>query len=222
MNLKPLQVFCINLSERTDRRTHIEYEFSYQKKFDIHVVAALPHKVGAISLWQTIQHIVQNKINKDEDYFILCEDDHQFTKDYSCEYLKSAIKDAKKLDADILSGGVSWFQTGVQISKNLFWIDRFSGLQFTVIFRKFYQKILDVKDFGEHDDADYKISDLTDKKFVIHPFISIQKEFGYSDVTLKNRELGRVENLFKKSSRRLYILKKIMHVYKPDTFHCES
>ncbi len=69
----------------------------------------------------------------------------------------------------IFSGGVSWFKTGVQISENLFWVEKFSRLQFTVIFKKFYQRILDINDFTEHDAADYKISDLTDKKLLFTP-----------------------------------------------------
>ncbi|PTS97819.1 hypothetical protein DBR11_16345, partial [Pedobacter sp. HMWF019] len=43
---------------------------------------------------------------------------------------------------------------------------------------------------------DYKISYLAEKKFVIYPFISTQKEFGYSDVTTQNNIVGRVTKIF--------------------------
>lgn len=41
----------------------------------------------------------------------------------------------------------------------------------------------------------------------------MQKEFGYSDVTILNNEKGKVERLFKKTSGRLNILKKVKDFY---------
>ena len=38
------------------------------------------------------------------------------------------------------------------------------------------------------DTADEVISQLANNKMVIYPFISEQKDFGYSDVTLSNME----------------------------------
>ena len=60
---------------------------------------------------------------------------------------------------------------------------------------------------------DFKISELSDKIFVMHPFISVQKEFGYSDVTSKNAEEGYVESLFAGSSRKLNMLKRVKAEY---------
>lgn len=60
---------------------------------------------------------------------------------------------------------------------------------------------------------DFKISELSDSIFVIHPFISVQKEFGYSDVTSKNAEEGYVENLFRGTSQKLDMLKRIKVEY---------
>lgn len=211
-----IEVFVPNLKNRKDRRDSIKLSFENENMFRLHILEAIPHPTGAISLWKTLQSVVNIQKNHEDHFFIFCEDDHMFTKDYSFEFFNHAIQEAQHLDADILSGGVSWFQTGIQISKNLFWVESFSGLQFTVIFRKFYQKVLDVNDFGEHDAADLKISALTDKKFVMYPFISIQKEFGYSDVTAKNNEGGRVERLFNDTSGRLQLLKNVRQFYLPD------
>lgn len=210
-----LSIYAPNIISRNDRKIHLQREF-VQKEYVLNFVPPIVEEYGALSLWLTLQHIIKKKVDRNDDFFIFCEDDHQFTENYDFQLLKDCIQQAEQLNADILSGGVSWFKTGIQISKNLFWIEKFSGLQFTVIFKKFYQKILDVTDFGEHDAADYKISDLTDKKFIIYPFISIQKDFGYSDVTPKNNQEGRVEKLFEDTSGRFAMLKKVRNFYLPD------
>lgn len=211
-----LPIYVFNLKDRSDRRMFIKNEFANKCDFDVTIVEAFRHEIGAIGLWESIKKVVFSAKKNNKNFIIICEDDHQFTDHYNFDLLKICIQKAQTLDVDILSGGVSWFETGVQITKNLFWVEKFSGLQFTIIFKKFYQKILEVTDFGEHDASDYKISDLTDKKFVIYPFISIQKDFGYSDVTAKNNQEGRVEKLFEDTSERFELLKKVRNFYLPE------
>lgn len=161
----------------------------------------------------TIRSILEEHIDSPLDYIVFCEDDHQFTTHYSKEKLHTCIQEAALLNADVLLGGVSWFQSGIQVTPNLFWVERFTGLQFTVIFRKFFRKMLEAE-FTETDCADYKISDLSLRKFVAFPFLSTQKEFGYSDVTHKNDKTGRVEQLFDEASERLGLLKSVREHYK--------
>ena len=192
---------------------HIRHEFKNLKEFCLIFVPAIAHKTGCIGLWRTIQNLLLDLNNNADEMIILCEDDHQFSEKYNYPLLKEKIMEAKENDADILLGGVSWFKDAVQISQDLFWVEKFSGLQFTVVFKKFYEKILSAT-FLETDAADYKISDLSDKKFIIHPFISTQKEFGYSDVTPKNGEEGFVETCFKETSERLQLLKNVETYYK--------
>ncbi len=86
-------------------------------------------------------------------------------------------------------------------------------MQFTVVFRKFFQKILDA-DFANINAADLKLCELTENKFFIYPFLSIQKEFGYSDVTYGNNEKGRVENAFKDSDEKAKIINNVSTFYK--------
>lgn len=44
------------------------------------------------------------------------------------------------------------------------------------------------------------------------PFISVQKDFGYSDVTHSNNvKKGQIETLFKKTERRLSMIHKVFH-----------
>lgn len=208
-----IPTYVINLPERTDRLAHIQHQFEGKSEFDVTIMEASKYAIGAVGLWHSILKIIRIAFANDDDAIIFCEDDLQFTAQYTQEILIEQIKNAQKNDADILLGGVSWFKDAVQISSDLFWVEKFSGLQFTIIFKKFYERILEAT-FLEIDAADYKISSLTDKKFIIYPFISIQKEFGYSDVTSKNAEPGFVETCFKETSERLQLLKNVKTYYK--------
>lgn len=212
MEILPINVFAINLIHRTDRKANITAQFHGKEEFKLTVVPAIESPIGALGLWQTIQKIVQREISRGSDFFILCEDDHQFTNDYSKERLLASIQEAEQLEADILSGGVSWFDTGIQIAEGTFWVKTFNGMQFTVIFNRFYSKI-EGAEFKLGDAADFKISALSDSKLVMYPFISVQKEFGYSDVTRKNNEEGFVSRIFDETSNRFAILKKVRSHY---------
>lgn len=207
-----ISVQAINLIHRTDRREHIISQFGDKSCFSLSIVPAIEHQRGAYGLWQTIKQIVYKEKKKESKFFILCEDDHTFTETYSSDLLFRSIRQAQNLDADILSGGYSWFDNAIQISDHLFWTDKFTGMQFTIIFRKFYQTILEAE-FGEDVITDIHLSGISDNKFVIYPYISIQKEFGYSDVTSKNNEEGFVNSIFKSSIERLNSLDKVRRFY---------
>ncbi|WPV67749.1 hypothetical protein [Chitinophaga sp. LS1] len=55
-----IPVFVINLPHRQDKRLNIIHEFSDKNIFKTSIVAPIPHEIGAVSLWFTIQHIIQN------------------------------------------------------------------------------------------------------------------------------------------------------------------
>ncbi len=207
-----LSTYIMNLRNRGDRKAHILKEFAGRPEFNITIIEACEHHVGAIGLWQTVNHILQNLLNDKDEYIIICEDDHQFTNQYSKEILLNCLEEAQEKEADVLLGGVSSGLSIFPVSKSLCWLEKFSGLQFTVLFRKFFKTILEA-DFGNNDAADYKISSLTTKKFFIHPFISTQKEFGYSDVTLKNNVKGRVTKLFNGTSSTVHHLQEVVAFY---------
>jgi GR25 family glycosyltransferase involved in LPS biosynthesis len=211
--MNSIPTFVINLKRRVERREHILKEFNQRKEFDITVVEAQEHKIGAIGLWNTLQFILKEQLNKAHEYIIVCEDDHQFTDAYSKELLFSAIAEVRTKNADILCGGVSWFTDALAISPGIFWVDKFSGFQFTVIFRHFFTTILNA-DFNEEDVTDLKIASLSENKFFIFPFISVQKDFGYSDVTNKNNTAGRVDGLFSNSSNKAKTINYICNYYK--------
>lgn len=212
--MKKIPVYAINLPTRSDRREHILNQFKEKPEFNLTVFPAIQHKVGAYGLRLTLQQIVGNEINNnDSDFLIFCEDDHEFTENYSIEILLNGIKIAQNLGADILSGGCSWFDNAVQVSSGMFWINKFNGMQFTVIFRKFYNSILSAN-FDESVITDIELSALSDNIFVLYPYISVQKEFGYSDVTSKNNSIGYVSGIFNDALSRLSILNKVSDFYK--------
>jgi possible glycosyltransferase len=209
-----IPLFCANLPNRTERKVSITYEFEERKEFSLHILPAVHHEIGAIGLWQTFLPIVRLAAQQELPYFIFCEDDHVFTSAYDVEELMKRIKQAEQLKADVLSGGVSWMKHPIEVTPKLFWLEQFNGMQFTIIFQKFYNTLLALGEIEEEFALDFKISELSDSIFVMYPFISVQKEFGYSDVTSKNAEEGYVEGLFKGTSQKLNMLKRVKAEYK--------
>lgn len=208
-----IPTYIINLKTRTDRKVHIINEFAERSEFDINMVEACEHKCGAIGLWNTIRQIVQKADDSDEEYVLICEDDHQFTLAYSSQLLFNCIGEAKEKDASLLAGGVHWYQDIVRVSEQLFWAARFTGTQFIIIFKKFFMPILDA-DFCESDAADLKMSDLTNEVFFIYPFISVQRDFGYSDATEANNVQGRMAEMFRSCSKNIQIMIDVAAFYK--------
>lgn len=208
----PIQVYAPNLSCRTDRRTSLEHEFLDKPEFELHIVPAIENENGAWGLWQTFHSIVAIEAQKESDFFIFCEDDHTFTQDYDKDTLMANIAEANQLGADLLSGGMSWLSRPVQISPSLFHVDAFNGMQFTVVYRRFYSKILAYQT-KEGFVTDAFLSSVSENVYVVYPFISTQKEFGYSDVTSRNNENGRVTSLFCNMRKWLKRLDKVYRFY---------
>ncbi|SDK92690.1 hypothetical protein SAMN04487898_11342 [Pedobacter sp. ok626] len=206
-------VYIFNLPERKDRLEVIRKQFEGRTEFNIQIVHPEIDSNPRRSLWRTLVKVLTNRISDENlQYIIVCEDDHLFTKDYSPDLLDLAIKSALDLNADVLLGGVSWQKYPYQVMKHLFFITEFTGLQFTVIFRNFFNTILHA-DFSKKPIADKLISSLSDDKYLIYPPVSVQKEFGYSDVTPMNNRSGRVDFLFKNTENILYRYDQVLSYY---------
>ena len=212
MTKKRIPVYAVNLKSRIDRKKFILSQFDGKEEFQFYLIEAHQHRIGAMGLWGTIRYILNDLVCPEVEYIILCQDDHLFTKEYSKELLLCCIDEATSLGADILSCGVSGFTSAINVSENLYWVEKFSGLQLTVLFRNFFQKILD-SSFENINAADLKFCQLTEKKFFIYPFLSIQKEFGYSDVTNGNNVKGIVENGFRDSDEKVKIITSVSNSY---------
>jgi hypothetical protein len=200
--IKRIPTFLINLKSREERRNHILKQFSGKTVFDCTLVEAIEGESGRIGLWQTIRKIVSDSIHAQHDYILICEDDHEFTDHYAEEKLFSCIYHANLLKADVLLGGICFCDNNIRkVHDNLISADNFACMQFTLIFRSFFETILNAQ-FTREDCADFKITELSDKKLVIYPFISRQKDFGYSDVSDGYYE-NKMNEFFNETSRRI-------------------
>ena len=211
-----LPVYVINLKDRADRRKHIKAQFRGKKEFKLTWIDAVEHPIGAVGLWKSMVKVVETAIENDDDIMIICEDDHTFTSAYSKEYLLASIIGADEQGSELLSGGIGGFGTAVPVASNRYWVDWFWSTQFVVVFKPLFQKILDY-DFKDTDTADGVLSVLAKDKMTMYPFVSVQTDFGYSDVTRSNDEVsGMVDSLFKNTSLRLNMIHHIAHKFKKE------
>lgn len=209
-----LPVYVINLKDRVERRRHIEEQFQGKTEFKLTWVEAVKHTIGAVGLWKSMVKAVQMADANDDDIMIICEDDHTFTSTYSKEYLLANIIQANEQGSELLSGGIAGFGIAVPAAANRYWVDWFWCTQFIVVFKPLFQKILDY-DFKDIDTADGVLSDLAMNKMTLYPFISIQKDFGYSDVTRTNNEIsGMITNHFRQTYMRLNVIHHVAHKFR--------
>lgn len=207
-----IPVYVINLPERTERLKSIYETFKGKNEFELNVVPAIKRKRGADGLWQTIYSIVEKANGGDDEVIIICEDDHVFTPAYERDLFIDEVIAAGQGGCQMLLGGIGNYNNAVPISQNRLWIDWNWCTQFVVLYRTAFQSILDSK-FGEKDVADEFLSLLLPNKMVLSPFISRQKDFGYSDVTASNNNKGHIEDLFDKTEARLRRMMDVFHKY---------
>ncbi|MDR6784087.1 hypothetical protein ABIE26_002524 [Pedobacter africanus] len=214
MDILCLPTYIINLKKRTERLTHVLNEFKDKEEFKITVIEAVEDSVGAAGLWKSMIKIINLAIENNEDVIVLCEDDHQFTKNYNKEFLFENIVDAYNQGADILCGGISGgFGHVLPLTKNRFWIDNYWCNQFIVIYKSFYQTMLETE-FDRTKKVDNTLSELTSNKMVLYPFISEQKFFGYSDVTKYNQDHPEwTQNRFAMASEKLQVIQEVYRYY---------
>lgn len=212
MNL-PISVYALNLPHRKDRRASICSQFANKEEFNLIIYDALESKNGPWALWQNFYNIVKTESLRESEYFIFVEDDHVFTEAYDWSFLQERIREAQFLNADLLSGGMAVVKQPVLVTAHLFWVSAFNGMQFTVIFKQLYERILSAKT-TEGYVTDIHLSFLAKRKFVMYPYISLQKEFGYSDATSINNTEGRVMQFFDSTQALLEKLHKVNLFYK--------
>lgn len=208
-----IPTYVINLKERTDRLQHALKQFEGKPEFEVHVIEASSHEIGAVGLWQSILKIIEQVKDGDDDVIIICEDDHTFTEHYDRNtFLKNMIE-ASEQGVELLSGGIGGFGNAVPVTENRFWIDWLWCTQFMVLYRPIFQKILDYN-FTDKDTADGVFSELTSHKMAIYPFISVQSDFGYSDVTRSNNEIsGMITQHFINADKKMRIFHKAYLTY---------
>ena len=181
----------------------MEKQFEGRPEFHVTYVEAETNMPGNIGLWHSINKAVKKAIQNDDDLIIICEDDHVFTENYRRDLFFKNIIEALTQGAELISAGIGGFGDAVFVSNNRLWVNWFYSTQFIVLTSNVYQRIIDYN-FDKCDTADGVLSKIISNKQVLFPFMSIQKDFGYSDVTeSNNKNNGLVEHLFYKSTIRL-------------------
>lgn len=204
-----IPVYAINMSERKERREHIIRQFEGKLEFEFHLVEACTHAKGTIGLWNSIIKIVRKAKEDDEEVIIICEDDHYFTEHYSPGLLYKEIRETYIQGGELLSGGIGGFGQAIPTGYHRYWIDWMWCTQFIVIYSSLFDKILSYE-FKENDTADGVLSLLASTKMVVYPFISEQKDFGYSDVTQSNMvHKGLIREHFERSNKKLHMIEQI-------------
>ena len=197
-----INAYVINLPERIDRRKHIETQFFNRPEFLLHFIEAETDKIGAVGLWKSIVKIIKHALeNTSDDVIVICEDDHTFTEDYNREVFFEYIIKGALYNTQILFGGIGGVRNIVSVTKNLYWVDMIWCTQFIVIYRGAFLPIINAA-FSERDVADEFLSKILPNKLAIWPFISVQSEFGYSDVTGNNAQTGMLRSLFENTYKR--------------------
>lgn len=212
MYRKKIPTFVVNLPDRTDRYNHIVKEFEGRDEFELTIIRAVEHKIGAIGLWQSFRNLVKQAQKNNLDYILICEDDHQFTAKYNPRDFVEKVSLGKEKGFDLLLGGVSSFNGALHYKENLFWVEQFTGMQFVVIFKKFYETFLSIS-LRKHDNLDVQMYLYTDNIFVFYPQISIQKNFNYSDITHKNNQLN-VEEYYESTEKKFSFLQSVESYYR--------
>lgn len=182
-----IPTYIINLPERTDRLEHIKKQFAEKDEFKVQIIEACKNPIGAVGLWETIRKIIKIAIENEDDVIIICEDDHAFTSDYSRVFLIKNIMEAYLQQAEMLLGGICALAKAVPITDNRAWISYSHCTQFTILYKPLFQKILD-EPYDNNVIADILLSKMVINKMVFFPFISVQKYFGYSDVSKGNND----------------------------------
>lgn len=207
-------VYVINLKKRVDRKIHIMNQFKKRPEFDVFSIEACEHRIGAVGLWNSITKIVTIAADAEEDFVVICEDDHVFSKHYSGKAFVRHIIEAHFLGANILIGGIGGFNAAVPVSEDKIWVDSFWCTQFIIIYKELYNRIIEYN-FKDDDTADGVLSAMTSLKLVLFPFISYQTNFGYSDVTQTNNiNSSLILERFERTEEMLAKLYQIKYFYR--------
>ena len=164
------------------------------------MVKAVKHEVTSFGLWLSIRKVIEMAVENEDDVIIISTTDHEFTGHYSRDLLIQNIIESNEQQVDYLSGGTDNFRVALPVDRNRFWINPSPCTQFIVVYKRFFEKVLN-EPFDESVIAGDLLSEMTSNKMVLFPFISVKKDLGYSD--RRNNRTAFFSNQFAESMRRL-------------------
>lgn len=201
-----IPTYIINLKKRSECLNHILNQFEGKPEFNIKVVEACEYKIEEIGLWQSMVKVINIAIHNKDDVIIICNNDHEFTGNYTKEYLFQNIIEANEQGCAILAGGIGSFGHAVPLTVNRMWVNPFQSTQFIVLYKNIFEKILTYK-FKKNEATDLVLAQMTSHKMVLYPFISRKRGYCPSDcTTIHNEKPGLVQNMFQKTEERLRVI----------------
>ena len=130
------------------------------------------HPIGEKWDWSIFRHVLEQVSQKDEDdAIIICHEGHRFTEVYqSCSFFR-VLLECSELGTEMLLGGCRDFSNLVPVSPRLYWVDKYEGCNFIVLFRRAYHTLLNLS-LNDCESLDEVLSRVLSNKLLIVPFIS--------------------------------------------------
>ena len=132
-----INTFCFY----NNRNKYQEY-FSKKKEFRIHWIKSTSPSPNINQ--KNLNSILTRSIQEEDDVIIICFDNYRFKRNYSKYSLFKYILIAKFYQADILFGNGSEMDYMCKIQDELYWVNNIKKSNFIVLYRKFFNKILDI------------------------------------------------------------------------------
>lgn len=144
---------------------NLSVEFQEHPEFEL-------HPFGDNWDWDFFRHTLEIVSQKNEDdAIVICHEGHHFTEDYQPYVLFRALFESAGLGTDMLIGGCRDFGNLVPVGHGLYWVDKFEGCNFFILFHRAYQTLLD-KSPNEGESLDEVLSRAFSNKLLMAPFIS--------------------------------------------------
>ncbi|GEN78026.1 hypothetical protein [Chryseobacterium hagamense] len=122
------------------------------------------------------------------DFLIFCSDKFRFNPDFSQEHLDRCIVRAQDFKGDLMAGSTEVLEHLLEIDESLFWISSFKNPLFVIVFRKFFEVILN------NDLTNKPIQYLTENIFLTYPLIARQS--GSENISPSLRQLKEIKKFY--------------------------
>lgn len=191
--MKKFPVFVMNLEHREDRLLKIIKVLAPIHEFDIHPFIVKGDKDDKFfDHFRQFQRMCRFADYQNLPYFIYCEDDMIFTSNFNLEQFTEDIKFCEQQKYDLLYTGLTAMQEPKRVTEGLIEVHNCLALQFTVVFRQLYKRILDWNfDYIQswcRPELDYILSENYTKKACTLPFMTMQNPKLKSDYRICTQE----------------------------------